>query len=107
MANSLFYDLQTKTTSERDLFVTHKLFSLATLDVTSSQVAATAPHEKSSPNLHRYHTGGTQTPLSNTSHLRISTTPRHGTSLNEGSRSSSKVSLNNLANSFNNKKRRE
>lgn len=103
------YDLRTKTTSERDLFVTHKLFSLATLDVSSSSNAVITNKSNSEklsiPNstLHRYNTGGSQTPLSNTSHLRFSTTPRHGTSLNEGSRSSSKISLNGLANSFNKK----
>ncbi|KAI7900612.1 uncharacterized protein BX663DRAFT_488237 [Cokeromyces recurvatus] len=30
------YDLKTKTISERDLFVTHKLFSLATLDISTT-----------------------------------------------------------------------
>lgn len=113
------YDLRTKTTSQRDLFVTHKLFSLATLDVSSSTTAASLSNkssmEKSSPSLsnssslpHRYHhhtaaASGAQTPMSGTSNLRYSTTtPRHETSLNEGSRNSSKLSLNGLANSFNN-----
>lgn len=102
------YDLRTKTTSERDLFVTHKLFSLATLDVSSTSAFNATTTKKSTfekhsiPNntIHKYNTNGTQTPLSSTSHLRFSTTPRHGTSLNEGSRSSSKLSLNGLANSF-------
>lgn len=102
------YDLRSKTTSERDLFVTHKLFSLATLDVSSTSASNAAITKKSTfekhsmynNTLHKYNTNGTQTPLSGTSHLRFSTTPRHGTSLNEGSRSSSKISLNGLANSF-------
>jgi hypothetical protein len=110
------YDLRTKTTSQRDLFVTHKLFSLATLDVSSSTTAASLSNKSSMEKsdkysnihaLHRYHAtaSGAQTPLSGASHLRFSATPRHGTSLNEGSRSSSKLSLNGLANSFNNNKK--
>ncbi|KAI8047362.1 uncharacterized protein B0P05DRAFT_566251 [Gilbertella persicaria] len=69
------YDLKTETISQKDLYVTHKLFSLATLDVSSlpQQVNYTKP-------------SGIQTPMSSNSHLRFSTTPHKG-SLN--SRSSS------------------
>lgn len=100
------YDLKTKTTSQRDLFVTHKLFSLATLDVSaassrpsnsSTAAGSFAPHQAHSQ--HRYN-HGTHTPVSSTSHLRFAstTTPRNG-SLHEGSRSSSKLSLNGLVSS--------
>ncbi|KAL9537855.1 hypothetical protein MBANPS3_011405 [Mucor bainieri] len=100
------YDLKTKTTSQRDLFVTHKLFSLATLDVsaassrlsnTSTATDSFAPHHAHSQ--HRYNHGA-HTPVSSTSHLRFAstTTPRNG-SLHEGSRSSSKLSLSGLVNS--------
>ncbi|KAI8366500.1 hypothetical protein EDC96DRAFT_508328 [Choanephora cucurbitarum] len=92
------YDLKTMTVSQRDLYVTHKLFSLATLNV--SHASANQP-KPSPPTLHinhskpfRYaqhtHGSGTHTPVSNTSHLRFSSTPRKG-SLN--SRSSSKASF--------------
>ncbi|KAI7894310.1 uncharacterized protein EV154DRAFT_415442 [Mucor mucedo] len=72
------YDLRTKTTSQRDLFVTHKLFSLATLDVsTSTFLASKSELGKSSfgkqHTLHQTNTG-TQTPMSGTSHLRFATT---------------------------------
>ncbi|CAO0793171.1 unnamed protein product [Mucor circinelloides] len=101
------YDLKTKTTSQRDLFVTHKLFSLATLDVSaassrlSNNSSSTATDSFTATNhahsLNRYN-NGTHTPVSSTSHLRFSsTTPRNG-SLHEGSRSSSKLSLNGLVN---------
>lgn len=97
------YDLHTKTTSQRDLFVTHKLFSLATLDVsTSTFLASKSEIGKSSfrnQNTVRQSNTGSQTPLSGTSHLRFATTSRHENSLNEGSRNSSKVSLNGLINS--------
>ncbi|KAK4511958.1 uncharacterized protein ATC70_003957 [Mucor velutinosus] len=100
------YDLKTKTTSQRDLFVTHKLFSLATLDVsaassrlsnTSTATDSFAPHYAHSQQ--RYH-HGTHTPVSSTSHLRFAstTTPKNG-SLHEGSRSSSKLSLSGFVNS--------
>lgn len=100
------YDLLTNTTSQRDLFVTHKLFSLATLDVSSPSTpvaasAASANVEKSGPVRARCGTGGTQTPMSGTSNLRYeATTPRLDTPLNEGSRNSSKLSLNALVNSY-------
>lgn len=96
----------TNTTSQRDLFVTHKLFSLATLDVSSPSTAvaasaASANVEKSGPMRARCGTGGTQTPMSGTSNLRYeATTPRLDTPLNEGSRNSSKLSLNALVNSY-------
>lgn len=98
------YDLRTKTTSQRDLFVTHKLFSLATLDVSSSAFLANKSDlEKSSSGhqntLNRCNTDGSQTPMSGTSHLRFATTSHQENSLNEGSRNSSKLSLNGLFNS--------
>ncbi|KAI8390235.1 hypothetical protein BD560DRAFT_380342 [Blakeslea trispora] len=96
------YDLKTMTISQRDLYVTHKLFSLATLNV--SHASANQPTKPSAPTLQinqqkqfRYTQNtngsggtGTHTPMSNTSHLRFSSTPRKG-SLN--SRSSSKASF--------------
>lgn len=99
------YDLKTKTTSQRDLFVTHKLFSLATLDVSaassrlSNNSMATDSFTNNANSLNRYNNNnGAYTPVSSTSHLRFaSTTPRNG-SFHEGSRSSSKLSLNGLVN---------
>lgn len=95
------YDLRTKTTSQRDLFVTHKLFSLATLDVSSSAFSASKSDLEKSPlgnrnTVNRSNTGGSQTPMSGTSHLRFATTPRQENSFNEGSRNSSKLSLHGL-----------
>jgi hypothetical protein len=98
------YDLRSQTISQKDLLVTHKLFSLATLDVSASTRCATNGAETpSSPvqhhshlnSFHRYQHHGAHTPASNTSHLRFSTTPHNG-SLHEGSRSSSKLSLSGL-----------
>ncbi|KAI9273425.1 hypothetical protein EDC94DRAFT_690370 [Helicostylum pulchrum] len=100
------YDLLTNTTSQRDLFVTHKLFSLATLDVSSPSTAAAVSADVEKSGLGnaraRYGTGGTQTPMSGTSNLRYEATPRLDTPplLNEGSRNSSKISLNALVNSY-------
>lgn len=100
------YDLLTNTTSQRDLFVTHKLFSLATLDVSSPSTAAAVSANVEKSGLGnaraRYGTGGTQTPMSGTSNLRYEATPRLDTPplLNEGSRNSSKISLNALVNSY-------
>ncbi|KAI8639534.1 hypothetical protein BD408DRAFT_263623 [Parasitella parasitica] len=95
------YDLKTQTTSQRDLFVTHKLFSLATLDLSASSRLPSGNSKTDdafvSSSANRYH-NGTHTPVSSTSHLRFSSaTPRNG-SLHEGSRTSSKLSLNGLAN---------
>lgn len=99
------YDLRLQTISQKELLVTHKLFSLATLDVSASTRGATKGAETpNSPvmqqgnlnSLHRYHSNnGAHTPVSSTSHLRLSTTPRNG-SLHESSRSSSKISLSGL-----------
>ncbi|CEP11202.1 hypothetical protein [Parasitella parasitica] len=95
------YDLKTQTTSQRDLFVTHKLFSLATLDVSASSrlpSGSSKADDAFANNSARRYNNGTHTPVSSTSHLRFScTTPRNG-SLHEGSRTSSKLSLNGLAN---------
>ncbi|KAF1802959.1 hypothetical protein FB192DRAFT_1279549 [Mucor lusitanicus] len=45
------YDLKTKTTSQRDLFVTHKLFSLATLDVSAASSRPSNNRSRSSSKL--------------------------------------------------------
>lgn len=94
------YDLRTKTTSQRDLFVTHKLFSLATLDVSSSINVPPPPppiEEKKKKYYDPIETG-THTPMSGSSNLRYAATPRKTSSLNESSRNSSKLSLNALVN---------
>jgi hypothetical protein len=62
------YDLKNKTLSHRDLFVTHKLFSLATLDITKSPARSNIDHVQQNDATK----SGIHTTSSNTSQLRHS-----------------------------------
>lgn len=65
---------------------------------TNTRAPAAAPdsHINTAHSLNRYN-NGVHTPVSNTSHLRFSSTTSRNGSLHEGSRSSSKLSLNEVA----------
>ncbi|CEG72816.1 hypothetical protein RMATCC62417_08304 [Rhizopus microsporus] len=90
------YDLKNKTISHRDLFVTHKLFSLATLDISKPSIRSNNSDYESSVKQSdaTASKSGTQTPISHTSQLRYTSELDEGSSSEYDDESWDEVSEN-------------